>query len=53
MSDPQIKKLALQMSLGEREVQATATLLDSGASLPFIARYRKEATGNTRSTLAA
>ena len=46
MSDPQIKKVAVQLSLGEREVQATAALLDSGASLPFIARYRKEATGN-------
>ena len=46
MSDPQIKKMALQLSLGEREVQATVDLLDSGASLPFIARYRKEATGN-------
>jgi uncharacterized protein len=46
MSDPQIKKLALQLSLGEREVLATVELLDSGATLPFIARYRKEATGN-------
>ena len=46
MSDPQIKKIALQLSLGEREVQAAVALLDSGASLPFIARYRKEATGN-------
>ncbi|MFZ2471577.1 MAG: Tex family protein [Methanothrix sp.] len=46
MSDPQIKKLALQLSLGERQVQATVELLDSGATLPFIARYRKEATGN-------
>ncbi|MDD1750883.1 MAG: helix-hairpin-helix domain-containing protein, partial [Methanothrix sp.] len=46
MSDPQIKKMAMQLSLGEREVQATVELLDSGASLPFIARYRKEATGN-------
>ncbi len=42
----QIKKLALQLSLGEREVLATVELLDSGATLPFIARYRKEATGN-------
>lgn len=46
MSDPQIKKLVLQLSLGEREVQATVEFLDSGATLPFIARYRKEATGN-------
>jgi len=46
MSDPQIRKLAMQLSLGEREIQATVDLLDSGATLPFIARYRKEATGN-------
>ncbi|MDD1723039.1 MAG: RNA-binding transcriptional accessory protein [Methanothrix sp.] len=46
MSDPQIKKIALQLSLKEKDVQATISLLDSGASLPFIARYRKEATGN-------
>lgn len=38
--------MALQLSLKEKEVQATISLLDSGASLPFIARYRKEATGN-------
>ncbi|OPY53630.1 MAG: 30S ribosomal protein S1 [Methanosaeta sp. PtaU1.Bin112] len=46
MSDPQTEKLARQLSLGEREVSATVELLDSGATLPFIARYRKEATGN-------
>ena len=46
MSDPQIKKMALQLSLKEKDVQATISLLDSGATLPFIARYRKEATGN-------
>jgi len=46
MFNPMIKKMALQLSLGEREVQATVELLDSGASLPFIARYRKEVTGN-------
>jgi uncharacterized protein len=46
MSDLQIKKLARQLSLGEREVSATVDLLDGGATIPFIARYRKEATGN-------
>ena len=46
MSDPQVQKIALQLSLGEKEVQATIDLLDSGATLPFITRYRKEATGN-------
>ncbi|MCU0638018.1 MAG: RNA-binding transcriptional accessory protein, partial [Methanothrix sp.] len=46
MSESQIKEIALRLSLGQREVAATIELLDSGASLPFIARYRKEATGN-------
>jgi len=46
MSDPQIQKIALQLSIGKKEVQATVDLLDRGATLPFIARYRKEATGN-------
>jgi protein Tex len=53
MSDPQIKKLAMQLSLGEREVLATVELLDSGATLPFIARYRKEATGNLDEVIIA
>lgn len=46
MSDAQIKKMALQLSIGEREIRAAVSLLDGGATLPFIARYRKEATGN-------
>ncbi|MDD4651405.1 MAG: Tex-like N-terminal domain-containing protein, partial [Methanothrix sp.] len=46
MSDAQIKKLARQLSLGEKEISATVELLDGGATIPFIARYRKEATGN-------
>jgi len=46
MPESQTAKIALQLSLDEREVQATIDLLDSGATLPFIARYRKEATGN-------
>src|SRR5512140_163412 len=40
-----LKKLALELSYGEREIGAVAELLDGGATLPFIARYRKEATG--------
>ena len=46
MRNPQIVKLARQLSLDERYIEATVQLLDQGASLPFIARYRKEATGN-------
>lgn len=32
--------------LPERGVDATLTLLDQGCTIPFIARYRKERTGN-------
>ena len=45
-SQSQIKNVALQLSLGERDVSAVVQLLDSGATVPFIARYRKGATGN-------
>ena len=40
-----LKKLALKLPYGAREIGAVAELLDGGATLPFIARYRKEATG--------
>ncbi|HHT72388.1 MAG TPA: RNA-binding transcriptional accessory protein [Firmicutes bacterium] len=40
-----IKKLAQELSLREHQVQQTVTLLDQGNTIPFIARYRKEATG--------
>jgi protein Tex len=39
------KKLAGELDAGEWQVQAAVDLLDSGATVPFIARYRKEATG--------
>ena len=38
-------RVARELGLGERQVQATSSLLDGGATVPFIARYRKEATG--------
>ena len=40
-----LKKLARELPYGAREIGAVADLLDGGATLPFIARYRKEATG--------
>ena len=45
MSDPHIKKISIELSLSERSIQAAVQLLDGAATLPFIARYRKEATG--------
>jgi protein Tex len=37
--------IALELGVQEKQVQAAIDLLDSGATVPFIARYRKEATG--------
>ncbi|MFC2537000.1 MAG: Tex-like N-terminal domain-containing protein, partial [Rothia dentocariosa] len=37
--------LAKELDLKPTRVRAAVKLLDSGASVPFIARYRKEATG--------
>jgi protein Tex len=41
-----IEKIATELGLTLKQVQATATLLDEGATVPFIARYRKEATAS-------
>ncbi len=38
--------IASQLNLGVRQVEKTVELLEAGATVPFIARYRKEATGN-------
>ena len=38
--------IAGELSLRPDQVQATATLLAEGATVPFIARYRKERTGS-------
>ncbi len=40
-----LARLARELSLRPDQVAATAALLDEGATVPFIARYRKEATG--------
>jgi len=39
------QKIARQLQLPVPQVAATLQLLDAGNTLPFIARYRKEATG--------
>jgi len=45
MNQRHIPKIAQELGLIPKQVQATADLLDEGATVPFIARYRKEATG--------
>jgi uncharacterized protein len=39
------RQLAEELGVREQQVEAAVTLLDGGATVPFIARYRKEATG--------
>ena len=38
--------LTKTLNLPQKSVEATLYLLDAGATIPFISRYRKEATGN-------
>ncbi|MBV6447545.1 Tex family protein [Nitrosomonas sp.] len=45
MLPPIEQRLATELSVKPSQVQATVQLLDDGATVPFIARYRKEATG--------
>ena len=40
-----ISQIAAEIRVSPQQVQAAVTLLDGGATVPFIARYRKEATG--------
>jgi uncharacterized protein len=39
-------KIADQLNLNSKDVTATIQLLDEGATIPFISRYRKEVTGS-------
>ena len=40
-----IHQIALEIKVQDHQVKTAVDLLDSGATVPFIARYRKEATG--------
>jgi uncharacterized protein len=41
-----IARIAAELNLAASKISATARLLGEGATVPFIARYRKEATGS-------
>src|ERR1700728_97604 len=43
-------RIAEEIGVAERQVTAAVDLLDGGATVPFIARYRKEATGGLDDT---
>jgi protein Tex len=40
------RQIADELGVAERQVSAAVELLDGGATVPFIARYRKEVTGS-------
>lgn len=40
------RRIAEELGVREQQVNATVELLDEGATVPFIARYRKEITGS-------
>jgi uncharacterized protein len=44
------ERIAHELGVNTRQVEAAVTLLDGGASVPFVARYRKEATGGLDDT---
>jgi len=46
VNEQHIEKIAAELNLSQRYTKAVVTLLDEGATIPFIARYRKEATGS-------
>lgn len=52
-SDPQriVQLLATELGVRHTQIAATVQLLDEGATVPFIARYRKEATGGLDDTV--
>ncbi|MBR3134366.1 MAG: RNA-binding transcriptional accessory protein [Clostridia bacterium] len=41
-----IGKIATELNIRENQVEKTVELIDEGNTIPFIARYRKEVTGN-------
>src|SRR6056297_2606014 len=40
------KQISKELKITEKNIQSTISLLNKGNTVPFIARYRKEATGN-------
>src|SRR3954468_2702773 len=45
-----VSTIAQELAVKPQQVAAAVALLDEGSTVPFIARYRKEATGNLDDT---
>lgn len=46
MNETIIKELTKELNIKDTQINAVLKLLSQGATIPFIARYRKEVTGN-------
>ena len=46
MNEELIKNLSKEIKISEKRISSALKLLEEGATIPFIARYRKEATDN-------
>ena len=46
MNEKHMEKIAEELDLSPLQVKSTAQLLEDGGTVPFVARYRKEATGS-------
>ena len=46
MENANIKQIAIDLGLGDQQVEKVIELTGEGNTIPFIARYRKELTGN-------
>ena len=46
IDEAHVSQIAAELRISPDQVRATAELLADGATVPFIARYRKEATGS-------
>ena len=51
MLPPIEHRIAEELGVRPQQVKDTVALLDEGATVPFIARYRKEATGGLDDTI--
>jgi transcriptional accessory protein Tex/SPT6 len=49
-ADPIYSKISEQLQLSIKQIATVSALLDEGATIPFLARYRKEVRGLRRRT---
>ena len=50
MTEILIKQISGKLSISKLQISKTVKLLEEGATIPFISRYRKEATGSLDET---